>query len=110
MRKIHDMTLLLSLMKGCPLAGRSSPSLVARDPGVLGVQSPLVNQPEAKDSRHDQKEGDDVVEQSRHHENEDAGDEGNYGLKVGDADVHGHALLLRCLKKARTMEAIALFI
>ena len=52
-----------------------------------------VNEPEAKDSRYDQKEGDNVIEQSGHHENENAGDQGDDGLKVGDAEGHGRALL-----------------
>jgi hypothetical protein len=59
-----------------------------------------MNEPEAKDSRHDQEESDDVVEQSRHDQNENAGDQGDDGLKVGDADIHGRALLLRGLKNA----------
>jgi hypothetical protein len=68
-----------------------------------------VNEPKAKDSRHDQKEGDDVVEQSRHHQNENPGDQLDNGLKVGDADVHGQALLLRCLKIARALKTTFIF-
>jgi hypothetical protein len=41
---------------------------------TFGLRQASVNEPEANDSRHDQEEGDDIIEQSGYHENENAGD------------------------------------
>ena len=57
--------------------------LMSRGMAAAGLRSASVNKSEADHSRHDQIEGDDVVEQSGNHENEKAGDQGDDGLKVG---------------------------
>ena len=47
-----------------------------------------MDNPEAKDADQDQVEGDDVVKQPRHDENEDARDERDNRLQMSDANDH----------------------
>src|SRR4051812_24361581 len=53
--------------------------------GVIALQAHAAEQPDHADR--DEVDGHDVVEQSRHHEDQDAGDEGDDGA---DGDVHVH--------------------
>jgi hypothetical protein len=48
----------------------------------------LPDDAETEDADKDQVQRNDVVQQSRHDENQNAGDEGNDGLDLGDADGH----------------------
>src|SRR5215208_675770 len=49
----------------------------------------LAEQPESDDADGDEVDRDDVVEEPRHHEDEDAGEKRDDGLQVADADGHG---------------------
>lgn len=67
-----------------------------------------VDQSEADHARDDQERRDDVVEQPRHDQNENAGDERNDGLQVADAEGHrfvlevtGRSVYLRDREKER---------
>jgi len=51
--------------------------------------SHLTEQPEPDDADRDEVDRDDVVEEPRHHQDEDAGEERDDGLQVADADGHG---------------------
>jgi hypothetical protein len=65
---------------------RNSLNLVS----FLGVKSTSVNEPEAQDSRDDQENRYDVIEQLRHYQDQDASDQRDDRLKVRNA--YGHAL------------------
>src|SRR5215204_5926720 len=56
----------------------------------MSVAGPaLAEQPESDDADGDEIDRDDVVEEPRHHEDQNAGEERDDGLQVADADGHG---------------------
>src|SRR5215203_213722 len=52
----------------------------------------LAEQPEPDDADGDEVDGDDVVEEPRHHQDQNAGEKRDDGLQVADADGHGSLL------------------
>jgi hypothetical protein len=55
---------------------------------ILDVTFVSMNQPEAQDTREDQKDRYDVIEQLRHDQDQDTGEQRNDRLKVCDAYSH----------------------
>jgi hypothetical protein len=77
---------------------RSSLASAERDNASPDVAS--MNQPEAEDSRYDQEDCDDVIEELGHDKNENACDQGNDWLEMRDAERHVRVLLKHDLRKS----------
>ena len=66
--------------------------------GEPGRSRRLLQDAETEDTDDDQIQRDDVIQQPRHDENKNAGDERDDRLKVGDADGHGLSPFVRRLQ------------
>src|SRR3981189_3105979 len=73
----------------------ASAAMAGREPSASAHE--VIDAVEAHETDHDHGDRDDEVEQPRHDEDQDAGNEGNDRRNMGDSQRHG-ALLLRVSK------------